>query len=82
VTFDFTDPNPSGQVTGYKVYRSSQPQPPPAPWTLLGSDVADNDPVAPNIQWADPTAATPAVGGVFYYQITAFNHICNLEGPR
>jgi hypothetical protein len=69
-------------VTGYNVYRANQPQPPPSPWTLLGTNVTDNDPSTSNIQWTDTTGATPALGGVFYYQVTAFNQLCGTEGPR
>jgi hypothetical protein len=79
---DITDPNPFSQVTGYNVYRASQPQPPPSPWTLLGANVTDNDLSTSNIQWTDTTGATPTLGGVFYYQVTAFNSSCNAEGPR
>ena len=79
---DFTDPNPFSQVTGYNVYRSSQPQPPPAPWIPYGTDVTDGDPNTPNIQWSDATGTNPGLGGVLYYQVTAFNHNCNAEGPR
>jgi hypothetical protein len=79
---DITDPNPISQVTGYNVYRASQPQPPPAPWTLLAADVTDNDPGTPGVQWTDTSGATPALGAVFFYQVTAFNHACGCEGPR
>src|SRR5262249_48799439 len=79
---DFTDPNAGSQVTGYNVYRANQPQPPPAPWTLVGSDVTDGDPAAPNLQWTDASGVSPAKGAAFYYQVTAFNRACNTEGPR
>jgi hypothetical protein len=79
---DITDPNSTSQVTGYNVYRANQPQPPPSPWTLLGANVVDNDPATPNVQWTDTSGATPALGAVFYYQVTAFNQGCGSEGPR
>jgi hypothetical protein len=79
---DITDPNAFTHVSGYNVYRANQPQPPPSPWTLLGANVTDNDPSTPNIQWTDTTGATPGLGGVFYYQVTAFNQLCGTEGPR
>jgi hypothetical protein len=79
---DITDPNPASQVTGYNIYRANQPQPSPSPWTLLGANVVDNDPGMPNVQWTDTSGATPALGAVFYYQVTAFNQGCGSEGPR
>jgi len=79
---DFTDPNAPSQATGYNVYRAGQPQPPPAPWTLLGSNVVDGDPVTPGIQWTDTTGDNPATGAAFYYQVVAYNAICQSEGPR
>ena len=69
-------------MTGYNVYRSSLPQPPPAPWTLLGDNVQDGDPGTAGIQWTDTTGDSPAVGSAFYYQVTAYGGFCGLEGPR
>ena len=82
VILDFTDPNPPGQVLGYNVYRAGQPQPPPAPWTLVANEVSDGDLVTANIQWTDLTGDIPALGGVFYYTVAASNHFCGTEGPR
>ncbi len=82
MTIDFTDPNPPGQALGYNVYRAAQPQPPPAPWTLVGNEVTDADPATPNIQWSEPGGgAIPPVGGVYYFKVSAANHICGTESP-
>jgi len=85
VILDFTDPNPPGTTTGatgYNSYRSSQPQPPPAPWMAIAGDTVDEDPGTPNIQLTDWTGDFLAVGSVFYYQVQAYNHVCGTEGPR
>jgi hypothetical protein len=81
VTIDFTDPNPPGLVLGYNLYRASQPQPSPELWVQLAYEVTDSDPASPNIQCMDPTSDIPPLGGVFYYKVTASNHVCGTEGP-
>ncbi len=82
IQFNLADPNPGSSVTGYNVYRASQPAPPPAPWTLLGANVVDEDPTTAGIQWTDPTGESPPPGGVFYFQVTAYNAASGTEGPR
>ncbi len=74
---DFQDPNQTSQVTGYNVYRSSSPGA-PWPWTLVGSNVRDMDAGTANLQWVDQSGDP----GTFYYQVNAYNSICNAEGPR
>jgi hypothetical protein len=48
---------------------------------MLASDVIDMDEAEPNKQWVDTTGDEPP-GGIWYYQITPYNHICDAEGPR
>jgi hypothetical protein len=82
VVLDFQDPNQPGDVTGYNVYRSSNPATPPALWPRLGDDVVDEDEAVPNNQWVDRTGDDPPMGGAWFYQVTAYNRICDAEGPR
>jgi len=67
-------------VTGYNVYRSSNPAPPPGTWPRVASDIVDGDAGTPDIQWAD-TSGDPPPGEVWYYNVTAWNSSCNAEGP-
>jgi uncharacterized repeat protein (TIGR01451 family) len=76
----FMDFNQPGQVTGYNVYRSSDPALPPAQWTLVGSDVVDGDQATPNNQWVD-VSGDPPPGEIWYYNVAAYNHRCPAEGP-
>jgi len=76
----FQDFNQPAQVTGYNVYRSDNPAPPPNTWPLVASDIVDGDEATPNNQWAD-TSGDPPPGGVWYYNVTAWNSSCNAEGP-
>jgi hypothetical protein len=78
---DFTDTNPPAQVLGYNVYRAGQPQPPPATWLLVGSEVTDDDPAMPNIQWTESAGGIPPLGGVYFYRVAAANHACGTQGP-
>jgi uncharacterized repeat protein (TIGR01451 family) len=76
------DPNQPTQATGYNVYRSDDPVPPPSTWPVLGSNVVDMDEGSPNVQWVDATGDDP--GPPYYtwfYQITAYNAYCPAEGP-
>jgi FG-GAP repeat protein len=82
VTIDFTDPNPAAQVTGYNVYRTTDPSLPPSSWTLLATNITDQDPLTPDLQWVDTSGANPPLGSAFYYQVTAYNSFCSLEGPH
>jgi hypothetical protein len=74
---DFQDPNQPSQVTGYNVYRSSSPAA-PWPWPLVGSDVRDMDAGTANIQWVDQSGDP----GTWFYQVNAYNAVCDTEGPR
>ena len=78
--FSIQDPNDSTQVTGYNVYRSDDPAPPPASWPLVASDVVDMDEAAPNKQWVD-TSGDPSPSGIWYYHVTAYHSGCPAEGP-
>ncbi|RMG44335.1 MAG: hypothetical protein D6718_10260 [Acidobacteria bacterium] len=77
----FQDPNQPDQVTGYNVYRSSDASLPPDQWPLIASNVTDMDEAEPNIQWVDSTGDTSPTG-IWYYEIAAYNAICDAEGPR
>jgi len=67
-------------VTGYNVYRTSNPSIPRASWPTVATDVVDMDPTPPNKQWVDTSGNVPP-GGIWYYQITAYNAWCPAEGP-
>ena len=41
----------------------------------------DMDEATPNKQWVDTSGDIPP-SGIWYYQITAYNHRCPAEGPR
>jgi hypothetical protein len=71
----FADPNQPSAVTGYNVYRSSQPN---GSWTLFASDVVDLYSAVPNIQWVD-FSGDP---GDWYYDVAAWSSLCSAEGPR
>jgi len=74
-TFDLDYPGDPAVVSGYNVYRADDPQ---GPWIQVGSNVTDEDPVRPGVQWTDP-AGDP---GDWYYEIAAYNKDCGKEGPR
>ena len=76
----FMDPNQPGAVTGYHVYRSSDPAPPPSTWPLIASDIIDMDEATPNKQWVD-TSGDVSPTGIWYYQVTAYSNVCSAEGP-
>jgi hypothetical protein len=79
----FQDPNQPGDVTGYNVYRSSDPGLPHDQWPLIADDVVDMDESAPNKQWVD-TSGDDSPTGTWYYQVAAYNHECptaTAEGP-
>jgi hypothetical protein len=77
---NFQDPNQPEQITGYNVYRSGEAGA-PWPWPLVATDVVDMDEGTPNQQWVDASGDVPPTG-IWYYQVTAFNHACPAEGPR
>ena len=79
----FTDVNLTERVTGYNVYRSSNPAPAPSTWPRIGLDVTDMDGSTPNVQWTD-TSGDPSPTEIWYYEVTAYNHHCSTvsdEGP-
>jgi hypothetical protein len=71
----YQDPNQPADVTGYNVYRASNPA---GPWTLIGSNVVDMNAGTPNNQYVDTSGD---VGGPWYYQVAAWNEACGAEGP-
>jgi hypothetical protein len=78
---DFQDPNQPEHVTGYNVYRSSDPGLPSNQWMQEASDIVDMDEVEPYIQWVDESGDV-SPSGTWYYEVTAYNSICDGEGPR
>jgi uncharacterized repeat protein (TIGR01451 family) len=76
----FQDPNQAEQVTGYNVRRSSTAAPPPEEWPLVATDVIDMDEAEPNRQWVDQSGDVSPTG-VWFYQVTGYNHMCPAEGP-
>jgi hypothetical protein len=80
-TLNWQDPNQSDQRTGWNIRRSNEAAPPKSTWPLVGTNVVDMDQSAPNYQWTDHSGADPGPGGVWYYQVTAYNADCPAEGP-
>jgi hypothetical protein len=76
----FMDANQLSQVTGYNIYRSSDPAPPPSTWPLAASDIIDMDQGTANYQWVD-TSGDVSPTGIWYYHVTAYNSRCPAEGP-
>jgi hypothetical protein len=80
IVLSFDDPNPAGGVTGYNIYRSSNPALALGSWTQLGSGIADQNAAQPGIQWTGSSAGFPATG-IWFYLATPFNEPCGVEGP-
>jgi hypothetical protein len=78
---DFMDPNQPSDVTGYNIYRSSDPGLDPALWSLLADNVVDMDEGTDNKQWVD-TSGDVSPTGTWYYEVTPYNAVCDEEGPR
>ncbi len=80
---NFMDPNQPSQVTGYNVYRTSNPALPHGEWPKVASDVVDMDEGSPNKQWVDTSETPPPEGQVWYYEVSGYNHHCSTgaEGP-
>ena len=76
----FQDPNQPEQVTGYNVRRSSTAAPLPGTWPVVATDVIDMDEATPNKQWVDQSGDISPTG-VWFYQVTGYNHACPAEGP-
>ena len=73
----FQDPNQPAEVTGYHIRRTDDPGLPKETWPLVATNVVDMDEATPNIQWTD----TSGDGGDWYYQVTAYHSVCDVEGP-
>jgi hypothetical protein len=71
--YDWNQPE---QVTGYNVYRTTNPALPHDQWDLVASDIVDGDEGTPNNQWIDQGGAS---GGPYFYQVAAYNHHCPVE---
>lgn len=81
-TLNFEDPNQPDQRTGWNIRRSNNPALlPKSSWPLVGSNVVDMDAGTPNYQWTDHSGDEPGPGGIWYYQVTAYNAYCSAEGP-
>lgn len=79
---NFMDPNQPNQTTGYNVYRSNDPAPPPSTWPRLASNVVDMDQGSPNNQWVDASGDPPGPPyDAWFYHVTAVNSRCPAEGP-
>jgi len=76
---DIADPNAAGSVTSYNIYRSTDPSLPPGAWSLI-DEADDVDQVTPGVQVS--VYGLPAVGTGYFYQVTAYNSTCIIEGPR
>jgi hypothetical protein len=76
----FMNFNQPDQVTGYNIYRSSDPVSPPSTWLLLADDIVDGDEATPNNQWVD-ISGDVSPSEFWYYHVTAYNHRCPAEGP-
>jgi hypothetical protein len=79
----FMDANQPSQITGYHIYRSSDPALLEDPASLFATDVIDMDEATPNKQWVDSSGDIPPAD-IWYYGVTAYNHRCpagTAEGP-
>jgi hypothetical protein len=79
----FQDANQSTEVTGYNIYRASDPRLAADPASRFAADITDMDAATPDTQWID-TSGDVSPTGIWYFQVTAFNHRCpaqSAEGP-
>jgi len=74
------DPNPPERVSGYNLYRSSDPSLTRNAWSLLEVDAVDAQAAMPLVQISDP-GRSPAAGKAWFYLATAYNGPCATEGP-
>ena len=80
--FFMADPNAGINVTGYNMYRATDCTVAKATWPRIGTNLPDENGAAPDVQLTDPTSDNPpAPGNVWFYVFTAFNELCNAEGP-
>jgi hypothetical protein len=80
-TLNWQDPNQPNQRTGWNIRRSNNASLPKDTWPLVGTNVVDMDPVAPNDQWTDHSGADPSPSPVWFYEVTTYNSYCPAEGP-
>lgn len=78
---DFQDPNQPSEVSGYNVYRSSNPALAPDLWSLVASNIVDMDETVGNTQYVDQSNDI-SPSGVWFYEIAPYNAACDAEGPR
>lgn len=76
----YQDPNQYMDVTGYNIYRSDDASEAFENWDLVASNVIDMDETTPNNQWTD-SSGDDSPTGVWYYQVTAYSSLCDVEGP-
>jgi hypothetical protein len=50
-------------------------------WPLIATNIVDMDQGTPNNQWTDTSGDDPGPGNIWYYQVTAYNANCAIEGP-
>jgi hypothetical protein len=79
---DFVDANQPDHVTGYNVYRSDDAGVDPLLWPLVADDVVDMYEGVDELQWVDSSGDAPPGGGIWFYDVAAYNHRCPAEGPR
>jgi hypothetical protein len=77
---EVADPNPPVNVSGYNVYFSTNPALPLEAWEEIWTDHGDEDPGTPGVQLT--VYGDPAVGSASFFQVTAYNSFCGIEGPR
>jgi hypothetical protein len=65
------------RATGFNIYRSADPALPKSGWPRVGLNIQDADPGTAGIQWTD-SAGDP---GDWYYQVTDYGSLCDLDGP-
>ena len=81
-TIHWQDWNQIYQRTGWNVRRSNDPAPPKETWLIVASIILDGDAGTPNNQWTDISGEDPGPPHyIWYYQITAYNSVCDAEGP-
>lgn len=74
----YCDPHAAESFFAIGFWRpSATPGLPKNTWPLVGSNVGDMDLGTPNYQYTDFIGAT----GTWYYQVTAYNGNCGVEGP-
>jgi hypothetical protein len=76
--FDIEDPNDPVRVDGYNLYRTANPALPYHLWDwFMDRHDSSSD---PGIQLS--AFGTPNVGTAYFFQVTAANSACSIEGPH